>query len=202
MSLPLTSKKADGLFPIVPHDKYIPLIQYANESDYEDISLLHDIVFERVKTKNFNIDLKETDQIKNNISSEIIDYILEKLNPNYIDTKILKPIDESRTTYIFDKINADSYDALIESITNFYIHIIRHTNSERVKAEREKYSIEVLDIMKKIYPKKSDYNSAIANGMNGYNGGLRIIFDKITEYLKQNSKKNTYWQPSMKLLIR
>ncbi|MBL1214667.1 MAG: hypothetical protein HND52_15030 [Ignavibacteriae bacterium] len=188
MSLPLTSKKTAGLFPIVPHDKYIQLIQYADESDYEDISFLHDIVFERVKTKNINIDLKATDLIKNNISSEIIDYILEKLDPNYIDAKILKPIDESRTTYIFDKINTASYDAFIESITNFYIHIVRHTNSESVKAEREKYSIEVLDLMKKIYPQKADYNSAITNGMNGYNGGLRIIFDKITEYLKQTSK--------------
>ncbi len=187
MSLPLTSKKAAGLFPIVPHDKYIQLIQFANESDYEDISFLHDIVFEKIRTK--NITHEDTSVIKNNISSEIIDYIIERLNPNYIDTKILKPIDESRSTYIFDKTASGSYENFIDSITNFYIHIIRHRNSENLKAEREKYTIEALSLIRKIYPQKTDYNSVIANGMNGYNGGLRIIFDKITEYLKQTSKE-------------
>ena len=175
ISLPLSSKKAEGLFPLLTKSQYIKLIQYAKETDYEDISYLHDVVFNKVNTNKRKIESKESNQIKNNDSAEIIDYILEKLNPHYIDTIILKPIDEARSSYIFDKNNVDSYEELIESITNFYVHVIRHTNSQSISVEKEKYLVEALALFKKTYTQKSEYEFAISNGINGYNGGMREI---------------------------
>ena len=35
---------------------------------------------------------------------------------------------------------------------------------------------------------KNDYNNFIINGLHGYNGGIRSIFDKITAYLKADLK--------------
>jgi len=188
-SLPLSSKKVKGLFPLITMDQFIQLIQFAIESDHEDVSYLHDVVFNKVNVSKKSNEIKESNHIKNNFNSEIIDYILEKLNPNYIDTTILKPIDEARANYIFDRINADSYEELIECITNFYIHILRHTNSRSMKIDKGKYSIEALDLLNKTYPQKSSYNLAISNGINGFNGGMRGIFDRITEYLKIELKE-------------
>ena len=45
LSLPLTNKKAKGLFPIIPKDIYVKLIQNAVESDYDDIVYLHELTF-------------------------------------------------------------------------------------------------------------------------------------------------------------
>lgn len=188
-SLPLSSKKAEGLFPIITKDQYIKLIQYAKESDYEDISHLHDVIFNKVNINEKTSISKESGQIKNNITSEIIDYILEKLNPINIDTTLLKPIDEARANYIIDKIRVDSYEELIESIANFYIHILRRTNNESIKTDKQKLLVEALDLFKKTYPQKSKYEFAISNGINGFNGGIRKIFDQITEYLKIISKE-------------
>lgn len=183
-TLPLTSQKAEGLFPLVRKDQYIKLIQLAEESDYEDISYLHDVVFNKISIPKRKNESKESDHLINSNSAEIIDYLLEKLDPNYIDIKILKPIDEARITFLFNKISVDSYEEFIESITKYYIHLSRHVNLQSLVVNQEKYSIEALDLLKKTYPKETEYNQAISNAINGLNGGLRVILDKITEYLK------------------
>ena len=86
--------------------------------------------------------------------SDRLDYILEQINPDYIDLNITKPIDEARASYVIDGIQADSYDDLLNTITSFYIHIFRHTNNLQMDIDNEKFSIEALELFKNTFPKK------------------------------------------------
>lgn len=187
-SLPHSSKKSEGLFPLLTKSQYIKLIQYAKETDYEDISYLHDVVFGKLSSNESKKETREEGKPGRCIYKEIIDYILEKLDPNYIDTMILKPIDEARATYIFDKISVGSYEEFIESITSYYTHILRKTSLQSLKISKEKYSIETLSLLKQVFPTETKYNASISNCINGYNGGLRVVFDRLTDFLKTDTR--------------
>jgi hypothetical protein len=189
ISIPYLNKNYIKPFQEISKEKYLKLIQYAIEEDYEDISYLHDVIFQRLKTVKSSYTKEESDIIKDNIDSDIIDYILERLNPHYIDAEITRPIDEARSSYLLNSVNNQSYEELIDTVTKFYIHILRHTNPQNIQPDVDSYSTEALNILNKVYPNRNDYNNFIINGLHGYNGGIRVIFDKITSYLKSDLKE-------------
>ncbi len=188
LSLPLTSIKDSGFYPIVGKDDYIKLIQASKESDYDDIAILHELTFNKGIIKRTRNNLHEDDS-GNKIQSEIVYYLLERLNPHYINDNVLAIFDEARSRYIYDKNKANSYEDLIESISRFYQHILRYNNSEVVKISTEKLQIAALDIFKKTYKNEDKYEQAVYCGINEYEGGLRKIFDDMTQYLKYTEKE-------------
>ena len=127
MSLPFSVKKTSGLFPLIKKDKYIRLIQNAAENAHDDISILHNALYGKINGKHKFISSKKEEKGIVADESDRLDYILEQINPDYIDLNITKPIDEARASYVFEGIQADSYDDLLNTITSFYIHIFRHT---------------------------------------------------------------------------
>jgi hypothetical protein len=116
-------------------------------------------------------------------NNQILDYILEQIDPDYIDTTITRPLDEARSTFILEKVKVDTYEELLDVLTAFYIHLYRNTYDKTLKISKDKFSIEALDLFHKTFPSKTDTNEAIANGLIGLNGGLRLILDQITDYL-------------------
>jgi len=188
LSLPLKLIKNSGFYPIVGKDDYIRVIQASKESDYDDIAILHQLTFNHGIIKRTRNNLHDDDGV-NKIQSDIVEYLLERLNPNYVNDNVLAIIDEARSRYIYDKNKSDSYEDLIESISRFYQHILRYNNSEVVKVTTEKLQIAALDIFKKTYKNVDQYEQAVYCGINEYDGGLRKIFDDITQYLKYTEKE-------------
>ena len=193
MSLPFSVKKTSGLFPLIKKDKYIRLIQNATENAHDDISILHNALYGKINGKHKFVDSKEEEKGIVADESDRLDYILEQINPDYIDLNITKPIDEARASYVIEGIQADSYDDLLNTITSFYIHIFRHTNNLQMDIDNEKFSIEALELFKNTFPKNAEFKEAISIALNGNKGGLRYIFDKITEYLKKEAGDKHVW---------
>jgi hypothetical protein len=190
MSLPFSVKKTSGLFPLIKKDKYIRLIENATENAHNDISILHNVLYGKIEGKHKFFDTRMEEKVNGIDASDRLEYILEQINPDYIDLNITKPIDEARASYVIDGIQADSYDDLIDTITSFYIHIFRYTNNLQVVFDKEKFSIEALELFKNTFPQKSEFNEAISIALTGNKGGLRFIFDMITEYMKKETRDN------------
>ncbi|MBK8945375.1 MAG: hypothetical protein IPM32_08910 [Ignavibacteriae bacterium] len=189
-SLPLSTKKMAKLFPIVPKSKYLELIQYADENEYEDITKFHEIAFyDKIKTNSLVNNLDEN-WTKEKREKQIIDYILEKINPYNIDTNLLSKIDEARAKYTLDKNQVETYEELIETISSFYLFILKETNNSNMNIDEEKLQIEALNLFRKTYKYKHEYQQAIVNALNGFEGGIRTILDDITKYIKTDTKEN------------
>lgn len=189
-SLPLSTKKMAKLFPIVPKSKYLELIQYADEDEFEDITKLHEIAFyDKIKTNSLVNNLDEN-WTKEKREKQIIDYILEKINPYNIDTNLLSRIDEARAKYTLDKNQVETYEELIETISSFYLFVLKETNNSNMNIDEEKLQIEALNLFRKTYKYKNEYQQAIVNSLNGFEGGIRTILDDITKYIKTDTKEN------------
>ncbi|MBK8947242.1 MAG: hypothetical protein IPM32_18530 [Ignavibacteriae bacterium] len=189
-SLPLSTKKMAKLFPIVPKSKYLELIQYAEEDEFEDITKLHEIAFyDKIKTNSLVNKLDEN-WTKEKREKQIIDYVLEKINPYNIDTNLLSRIDEARAKYTLDKNQVETYEELIETISSFYLFVLKETNNSNMNIDEEKLQIEALNLFRKTYKYKHEYQQAIINALNGFEGGIRTILDDITKYIKTDTKEN------------
>ena len=187
MSLPFSVKKISELFPLIKKDKYIRLIQNAAENAHNDISILHNVLFGKIERKHDFVDTKKEEKVNGTDESDRLEYILEQINPDYIDLNITKYIDEARASYVMDEIQVDSYDDLIDTITSFYIHIIRYTNNQQIDIDNEKFSIEALELFNNTFPQKTQFKEAVSIALSGNKGGLRYIFDMITEYMKKET---------------
>ena len=75
-----------------------------------------------------------------------------------------------------------------EAISAFYGHILRHTGSLTGQANKDALTAEAIDLVTKAFQAKGSYRAALAQGMQGTKGGMRLVFDELTEYIKQ---KNT-----------
>lgn len=188
LSLPYSVKKKNELFPLIKKNKFIQMIQYVEDNDHDDIYLLHKVLYESndVKIK-VNESVNEV-KIEGNDDTDRLDYILEQINPDFIDLNITKPIDEARAGYVLDKIQAENYEDLLNTITAFFIHIYRHTNNHFVDISSEKFNIEALELFKNTFTKQAEFKEAISIALNGNKGGLRYILDKITEFLKKDTR--------------
>lgn len=190
-SLPLSTKKMAKLFPILPKSKYLELMQYADEDEYEDITKLHEIAFyDKIKTNSLVNNLDENWTKGKKREKQIIDYILEKINPYNIDTNLLSRIDEARAKYSLDKNQVETYEELIETISSFYLFVLKETNNSNMNVDEEKLQIEALNLFRKTYKYKHEYQQAIVNALNGFEGGIRTILDDITKYIKTDTKEN------------
>lgn len=188
LSLPLTTIKSEGFYPIIEKDIYIKLIQYAKKSDYQDVAILHKLTFDKRIQKKINKDYYQPNSGKT-IQSDIVDFVLERLNPRFINKHVESKIDSARSKYILDRNSVDSYEELIDAISTYYQHILRQINADFIITSREKLQILSDDIFNKTYRIKNEKLEAISNGIKEFNGGLRIILDDITIHMKQTEKE-------------
>ncbi|MDD3558268.1 MAG: hypothetical protein PHW27_06795 [Melioribacteraceae bacterium] len=188
LSLPYSVKKKKELFPLIKKDKFIQMIHHAKENDHDDISELHKVLYESIEGKiKFKKSLEEV-KVEERDESDRLDYILDQINPDFIDLHITKPIDEARASYVIENIQAENYDNLLNTITAFFIHIYRHTNNHLVDISNEKFNIEALELFKNTFPKQSEFKEAVSIALNGNKGGLRYILDMIAKYLKKETR--------------
>ena len=188
LSLPYSVQKTTGLFPLIKKNEYKTLIQYSTENDEEDISILHEALYGKAyKNKPPTVNGQDTRE-ENSDTTDKLDYILEQINPDYIDVNILSPIDKARASFILENTISQSYEEFLDVLNSFYIHILRKTNNYTHEINEERISIEANKIFEETFPQKVLQKEAISIAINGNKGGLRYIFDQITEYLKRELK--------------
>jgi hypothetical protein len=74
-------------------------------------------------------------------------------------------------------------------ITAFYAHIFRHTTSPAGQITKDAISADAIGLVEEAFKSKGGYDAALAEGKYGTNGGMRFVFDIMTEFLKQREKK-------------
>ena len=191
ISLPPSTRRLDDLFPLFPMELYISLIQYAKTSDHKDVHQLYKAAFD----KGFS-DLpppldkpEETKAKKGTKENEIFERILSEIGEENLAEKIGQPIDEARLSYVTNSVTVKDGFEFNDAITAFYTHIFRHTGSPAGQMNRVALSAEAIDLIKKAFEHKGGYKAALSEGKHGTNGGMRLVFDSMTEYLKQEGKE-------------
>jgi len=191
VSLPPSTRTLDDLFPLVSPEFCIKLTQHANKNDIEDVRKLYKALFGEV-VGGQPIVLSETgltESHESDTENELFERLLAELSEESLTQKIGQPFDNARGSYATDSVTVKDGFEFNDAITSFYGHIFRHIGSPEGSLKRSALSSEAIELVRAAFARKGGYNAALAEGKHGINGGMRLVFDAMTEHLKQEKKK-------------
>jgi hypothetical protein len=173
-------------FPILPMNKCIQLVQFTQESDYEDILLL----FKAISGETREI----TSFLSGSKKVEILDSAEAKLN--VIETEISAEalarkfgiIGSARAIFVIDAVTIKSYDEFYNSIISFFVHLIRHTRNLSDPVDMKVVDAEAFELLEKAFSREGGVQAAYAEALFGYRGGMRLVIDQMTEAFEKEEQ--------------
>jgi hypothetical protein len=184
-SMPKHIRRDLRQFTLLSKNKYIKLIQFAGETDHEDISRLHDALY----ATDYETDPKEVpvgNKKRENLG--LLSFMEEKLSPQTIDDLIYKPWDEARASFRLHKNTAPNYDHFLDTIKRFYVHTERKVWNRSPTIDHELSGPNALEMLHHSFQGEQRQKEAITIAKTGQNGGMRYILDTIAEDQKKLSR--------------
>jgi len=189
-SLPPEIRRLKVVFPLLPISECIQLSQFAQESDYEDVPQLFRAVSGRVTApmgKRSEKSDSGTDA-ENENGVKKLGLLLSEIDEEVL-TLMGLPIDSARAAYTMESITVESYDAFLETITSFYIHLMRYTGKVSDPVDRNVSGAEAIELLERTFSGNGGFNKALSDSNNGTSGGLRHVLDMMTARFKREEKE-------------
>ena len=189
LSIPPAIKRKTGFYPLLEMKDYIKITHLAQESDYEDIKKLFRAAYGDSIRLLQPIKTNDTGQkAPAPKSNTLLDQFLRELSSENIAREVLLPIDTARASYIIDKVTIESYEEFLATITAFYAHTLRHLGRLSGNIEHKQVTSHALDLAKRAFFRNGEEKAAYNEAITGVNGGLRYIFDQMTNRLKSDER--------------
>ncbi len=190
MSLPLLVRKLDGLFPLLSVDQCIALSRHAKPADHTDVQLLYRLTSPNEFTKHIADESSEAAGTAHEEDPEdqMVRKVLFELSEVHLARKIGMPLDEARASYFPGTITIKDAFEFNQAITSFYIHLMRHTQSPEGHVSWDAAASEALDRLEDSFRNRGGYATALTEAKTGIKGGLRFVFDVMTDSEKSVMK--------------
>ncbi|MBC2714912.1 MAG: hypothetical protein HF978_06345 [Desulfobacteraceae bacterium] len=177
--------------PLLPTSEIIPLSQFAQEADHEDVRLLFKSAhMEKVPewTNDYEI-IQVNSEANDEREDGKLKAILSEINPDNLTKRFGTPIDTARATYIMDSVTINSYEDFNDAVTSFYIHLMRHIGRISDPITLDAAKSEASKLLEQTFIKRGGDEAALAEARYANNGGMRFIFDEMTEQFKREQKR-------------
>jgi hypothetical protein len=177
-------KKLD--FPVLPISNTIELSQLAHESELGDVLFLFKAATWNKTQQRLgaNVHKKRPKDINIDDGNDKLLSILTEIDADTLAALIGLPIDNARAVYVMDSIKVESNEEFTDLIASFYIHLLRHTRKVLDPVDMKAAGTEGFALLERAFSKKGGLPGALAEARNATNGGLRYIFDLMTEQFK------------------
>jgi hypothetical protein len=120
-----------------------------------------------------------------------IESVVSEIDADNLAKVISLPIESARAAFVTDSVTVKSYEEFLkDKIPAFYIQLMRGTkwlppeNVETKIVESEAFAL-----LERGFSNKGGIPAAMDEARNGINGGLRFVFDTMTEKLVQEEKE-------------
>ncbi len=176
-------------FPILPMSDCLGLSRLATDRDHEDVRWLMKAAHGERSYSLASAKRPAVDSVTDSDPAEdLLDRILFKLDREAM-TSLLRPIDEARATYQLGSTIVDAYEAFNQTVTAFYLHMLRHSRAYIGVIDGEFDASEAFALVDKAYAREGGYKGALAEARTGAHGGLRQVLDRMTEQYKQKEQE-------------
>ena len=191
-ALPPETRRLKVAFPLLPMSECIRLSQFAQKSDYEDVPLLFRAISGKMAAsleKESEINCSDSDRVDKS-DAEKLSLVLSKIDADAL-TLVSLPIDSARAAYIMESITVKSHDEFIETISSFFIHLMRYCSRVSVSdpVDQNGVGVEAIALLERAFERKGGLQGAFSEAKSATNGGLRFVLDMMTERLKSEEKE-------------
>ena len=190
LSIPPSTRTTEDFFPLFEMKLYFEMCQFIQDEDCADAIRLMDAICGRLGPDYHAQSSAGQDMPVETDIDAAVKVVLVEIGAESLARKVGLPIDAARATYIMKEVTVDSNTAFLELVSAFYLALVRHTGLEPASVDERTIGAEALSMLDRAYKDKGGIDAAEAEGRNGFNGGMRFIFDIMTEQFKfeQQSK--------------
>ena len=188
-SLPPETCRLKITFPLLSVSKCIKISQFAKDSDQKDVPLLFKAISGEAITKPHKGNETEPNHLNpRDHENDRLQYILSEIDAEAL-TLIGIPLDAARASYLMESVTVDTYDAFIETITSFYLHLVRHTRVVSEPIDLNGAGAEAFSLVERAFSKEGGFKEALSEARHGGRGGIRYVLDKMTAQLKMEEQE-------------
>ena len=120
-----------------------------------------------------------------------VERILDLMDQGHINREVLLPQDHARESFRLPSITARNYQEFEYLITSYMQHHYQKTGEgERSRASCFGEAKHILDQAFNKDPYQDGYNQAMQMGIDGSQGGMRMVLNEVTEVLKRRALQN------------
>lgn len=192
LSLPPETRRRKLVFPVLQISKCIQLSQLAHKSELDDVVVLFKAatgdIFQHLP--NFEGGKKRSEDTAIDCGNHQLQSILSEISVDTLTSLISLPIDNARAVYLMGEVIVKSNEEFNDSIASYYVHLLRHTRKAPESVDMKAAAAEGFALLEKAFAKKGGLKGALAEARNATNGGLRFIFDLMTEQFKHEQLEN------------
>jgi hypothetical protein len=186
-SLPPSVRRLKLTVPLLDVATCIQLSQFAASSDYDDVLVLFRLADGRsgssfCRTAQTGAPTRATWKAS---GPSRLDGVLAELDRDALTKNVALPIDAARACYVADAVTVQSDEEFLDAICAFYLHMLRHTGSVFGTADTADAGAEALALLERSFARRGGRKAALAEARTGNSGGLRFVFDLMTECHKQ-----------------
>ena len=189
-SLPPETRRFKVIFPLLPMTQCIQLSQLAKESDHDDVKSLFNATSGEIIGQSVRVtgNSSSGDGAVDECGSDKLSFIFYEIGTDTL-AMIGHPIDLARATYLLHSVTVESYSDFVDTITSFYVHVIRHTRKISEPIDLTVAGADALALLERAFSKKGGFNAALSESKMPVSGGLRFILDKMTEHFKMEQQE-------------
>lgn len=187
LSLPPNRRPAIDRAPLLPVASCIAMSQFAQESDHEDVGFLYKAAGGAVHGTGMPVAAQTAlPPTSSGNTDASLDVVLREIAQEAVANRIALPIDSARSTYVMDGVIADSHAAFLDTVTAFYLHVLRHTGVIAGTVDAGvSVGPEAHALLERTFARDGGLAGALAEAMSGTRGGFRFILDAMTDQLKR-----------------
>jgi hypothetical protein len=190
-SLPPETRRKKIDFPLLPLPNCIQLSQLAHETELEDVLVLFKAAtWDKTQLLPMaDVKKKRPENIPIEYGNDQLQSILSEIDADALTASVSRLIDNARAVYVMGSVVVESNEDFNDSIASYYSHLLRHTRQLSDPIDLKAAGAEGFALLERAFSKRGGLQGALAEARNGTNGGLRFIFDMMTEQFKQEQQE-------------
>lgn len=191
ISLPPVIRANRHLYPLIPMRSCLQLAQGATDRDTPDLQKLFGYAQESFPKEKQGSE-SPNESTSGPIATEpnaLLNYFLKALSPQSIAEEVSLPLDQARAAYSMGSVRVDSYDEFREAVSSFHAHLLRHTGKVLGTINSQLLAPDALDLLERTFADLGGAKAAVEESKTATKGGLRFIFDKMTDHLKMEERQ-------------
>lgn len=180
-SLPPIIRRTRLTFPLLEMEAYLPLCRLATSTDPGDAQRLMDALAGHFVGRNTACPpaAEGSSQFAANTVS-VVEALIGQISDEHLAREISCPIATARATYLLPDLVVESNEAFNETITAFYLHLLRHCNMEPLQPNVH-YEAEALALVERAFSRDGGASAAWAEARDPTRrGGLCFVLDRVT----------------------
>lgn len=193
-SVPPSIRTSKLRFPLIPAETVLGFIGNASPTDLRDVrSLIDAALGDRLAATRATEGEIDTGPMSSE-ASRLLNTLLSELDPKNLAEKVGIPIDSARGNFVLDSSVAQSDLEFFEIINAFYLHLLRWTHQLVEPVDPTSVAAEAAHCLERAFSRKGGARAAKAEGLDGSQGGMRIVLDAYCEEYKSSQEyKHINW---------